>query len=189
MNSGHEQLACNDCHRPAPGTVRQQLQANARYLLGSRGHAADFGERAVSNVDCLSCHERPFDRHPVYRFKEPRFSEARRAIAPHECASCHREHSGVRVSIANGYCMHCHDKLMLRDDPLDVSHRELIERENWNSCLGCHDYHGNHELDPAHALSESTSEIELKRYFSGGASPYPDALRRPALRERAPDDR
>ena len=34
MNTGHERLACDSCHRPAPGTVRQQLQANARYLLG-----------------------------------------------------------------------------------------------------------------------------------------------------------
>ena len=51
MNSGHEQLDCDGCHRPAPGTVRQQLQANTRYVLGLRAQPADFGERAVGNDD------------------------------------------------------------------------------------------------------------------------------------------
>jgi uncharacterized CHY-type Zn-finger protein len=189
MNSGHETLTCDGCHRPAPGSVRQQLQANARFLLGLRARPVDFGERAVGNEDCLACHERPFDRHPVFRFREPRFAEARRAIAPHQCGSCHREHSGVRVSAPNGYCVNCHAELALRDDPLDVSHRELAERDSWNSCLGCHDYHGNHQLEPATALSGAASQQQLERYFKGGASPYPDKLRKRALQLRLDHER
>jgi hypothetical protein len=29
-NSGHEKLKCSDCHRLAPGSVRQQIQANLK---------------------------------------------------------------------------------------------------------------------------------------------------------------
>ena len=32
---GHESFACAECHVEAPGTVRQQLQANARAALGT----------------------------------------------------------------------------------------------------------------------------------------------------------
>jgi hypothetical protein len=35
-NTGHETLACADCHTKAPGTARQQLQAKLQYWLGNR---------------------------------------------------------------------------------------------------------------------------------------------------------
>jgi hypothetical protein len=35
-NTGHEMLACADCHTKAPGTLRQQLQAKLQYWLGNR---------------------------------------------------------------------------------------------------------------------------------------------------------
>src|SRR6187401_720798 len=76
MNTGHEALECRSCHLPAPGTMRQQIQANFKYLLGRRESEADFGYRPVSNDTCIDCHDRPNDRHPVSRFLEPRFDEA-----------------------------------------------------------------------------------------------------------------
>ena len=81
MNTGHETLACDACHVPAPGTLRQQLQRVARsWITGDAG--ADVGFRTVGNTQCQSCHERPDDRHPVFRFLEPRFAKARAAIHP-----------------------------------------------------------------------------------------------------------
>ena len=34
MNSGHDTLKCESCHQDAPGSLRQQIQANLRYVLG-----------------------------------------------------------------------------------------------------------------------------------------------------------
>ena len=67
-NVGHENVQCKYCHFSAQGTFRQQIQANVYYLLGKRPAPADFGRKSVSNESCLSCHNRPNERHPVYRF-------------------------------------------------------------------------------------------------------------------------
>ena len=187
MNRGHENLACESCHQPAPGTIRQQLQANARYLLGLRSSAVDFGDRNVVNDDCLACHERPFDRHPVSRFIEPRFEDARKAIAPQFCESCHREHSGVRVTASIDYCSECHRDIDLKKEPLDVPHSLLAKQNSWDTCLGCHDFHGNHTASPAQKLSEAVTPQHITAYFDGGPSHYPAELKRPARKERPSD--
>jgi hypothetical protein len=184
MNTGHTQLACVSCHRAAPGTLRQQLQANARFWLGLRSTPADFGKRPVENSDCVTCHERPFDRHPVTRFNEPRFASARKHIAPQNCQSCHREHSGVRVTASLGFCENCHAKLKLESDPLDVSHDTLIGQRRWESCLGCHDFHGNHVFTPPREVERVTAAVDLEYYFQGGSSPYPQRLRSQARSHR-----
>jgi hypothetical protein len=184
MNTGHQVLACEGCHRPAPGTLRQQLQANARFLLGWRKAPADFGVKAVEDEDCSACHERPFDRHPAFRFSEPRFEEARRLLRPQHCHSCHREHSGSRVTVQPGYCVLCHATLQLDDDPLDVPHATLVREGRWLSCLGCHDFHGNHLMESPTRLNDAVSADHVARYFQGGASPYPPKLRQPSRRKR-----
>jgi len=38
MNSGHDTIKCESCHQDAPGSYRQQIQANLRYALGLRKH-------------------------------------------------------------------------------------------------------------------------------------------------------
>lgn len=184
MNAGHGDLACDTCHREAPGTLRQQLQAITQgWLHGERGHG-DLGYRAVGNAECERCHDRPDDRHPVFRFLEPRFAEARAALHPEQCASCHREHAGVRVTLADGtYCRHCHDDVEVERDPLDVPHRELARAGRWDTCLGCHDYHGNHALEsPAH-LDAAIPRAAIDGYLRGGPSPYPA----PIVRARPPE--
>ena len=42
-NTGHAELACAECHKAAPGTVRQQLQAKVQYWLGQRSTDAAWG--------------------------------------------------------------------------------------------------------------------------------------------------
>jgi Cytochrome c3 len=173
MNSGHGDVRCESCHRSAPGTLRQQLQADARYLVGVRAHPADFGRQPVDNAACLACHDRPNDRHPVFRFNEPRFAEARRAIAPNRCTSCHLEHQGIRVTRAGTFCVNCHKDLRLKVDPLDVPHVELIAAGRWESCLRCHDFHGNHRMTTPRTIAAALPLSRVADYLAGGASPYP----------------
>jgi hypothetical protein len=189
MNTGHGDLDCTSCHRPAPGTVRQQIQAGTRFLLGLRETPVDFGFRKVQNRDCNACHERPFDRHPVFRFNEPRFSDVRKVLAPQQCASCHREHSGRRVTVEPGYCRHCHGELQMKNDPLDVPHATLVRESLWLSCLGCHDFHGNHEMQSPARFGDAISALRVGRYFQGDASPYPTRLKQPARQKRDDLDR
>lgn len=183
MNVGHEKIACSFCHARAPGTVRQQLQANARVLLGLRQQSAPIGLLPVSNAACASCHERAEDNHPVFRFVEPRFAKARRAISPQFCTSCHLEHSGKRVTREPTFCVNCHEKLEMRSDPLDVSHAKLIAAKKWESCLGCHDFHGNHVMTLDTVVSQAFLPEQVRVYFAGGTSPYGDSLRYPATDE------
>lgn len=174
MNPGHAELACEACHRPAPGTVRQQLQNAARDGVGLAAAPVDIGYRAVGNDECTSCHVRPDDRHPVYRFREPRFAAARAALHPEHCASCHREHAGERATPAAATaCRNCHAELVLENDPLDVSHRELVASERWDSCLGCHDFHGNHGMRAPTRLDQAIPAAAIRDYLRTGPSPYP----------------
>jgi hypothetical protein len=173
MTSGHEDVACEHCHRPAPGSLRQQLQANVRHLLGRRATAADFGLQQAGNSECLGCHDFPEERHPVFRFFEPRFQKSRDALHPEFCVSCHLEHRGQRVTLGSiDYCRHCHEETRLKSDPLDVSHVSLIKAEKWDSCLGCHDFHGNHLMTTREQLQEAIPPAQILEYFRGGPSPY-----------------
>lgn len=173
---GHEPLDCAACHVEAPGTARQQLQANARAALGERSSYVAFGFEKVTNDTCKSCHDRPNDNHPVFRFTESRFVEARRAVAPHLCVSCHLEHEGQRVTIGLDFCSHCHADLELPDDPVDVPHTQLVAQENWNSCLGCHDFHGNHEREAQTMVAEAFDTSVIEAYFEKGPSPYGERI-------------
>ena len=172
INTGHSSLVCSDCHEVSQGTPRQQIQANVRYLLGVRKSGVDFRHYAVDNNDCLACHDNPKDNHPVHRFNEPRFASVRASIAPQLCNSCHQEHKGVRVSTGLDFCLHCHFDLSLKNDPLAISHQELIDQEKWESCLGCHDFHGNHITNTPTTLTDALSREEIVTYFLGGSSPY-----------------
>ena len=184
MNTGHENFRCESCHVPAPGTTRQQLQATVRYWLGWRETPVDFGHQDVSNAVCLRCHERPNDRHPVYRFLEPRFAKAREQIEPQLCVSCHLEHRGQRVTLTDtGYCSTCHKETTLKRDPMDIPHERLIAEDRWETCLGCHDFHGNHLMKTKTRVEEVWPQAQLRAYFNGGPSPYPKALHHPAKKE------
>ncbi len=188
MNTGHEKLKCASCHREAPGSLRQQIQANMRFIFGQRDRPADFSHLRVGNENCLHCHERPNDRHPVYRFLEPRFLKARQNLSPDRCISCHAEHNGRRVSLANiDYCQECHKKTRLRHDPVDVPHDKLIVLKRWESCLGCHDFHGNHIRQTPKTVDQIIPSEKIHAYFEGGLSPYGDERRFKAKKETGND--
>jgi hypothetical protein len=172
MHSGHAALACHACHQRAPGTMRQQIQAKVKYLLGWRRTGVDLGHQPVGNATCLACHNRPTDRHPVFRFNEPRFAEVRAQLQPQFCPSCHQEHTGKRVTQAPTFCVACHQDLSLKHDPLTMPHGELIATGQWHSCLGCHDFHGNHVMPRQTVVTEALPLSQILAYFEGGATPY-----------------
>lgn len=170
--AAHAELECSGCHRPAPGTLRQQLSANARWLVGLRSTPADLGALDVDTTACLGCHQRAGDRHPVFRFFEPRFSEARAALGAHRCTGCHLEHTGQRVTTGADLCRSCHADLKVAQDPIDTPHSVLAKSERFDTCLGCHDFHGNHRRNTPTRLDQAVSSDEIERYFAGGPSPF-----------------
>lgn len=174
IQADHASLACADCHDKAKGTVRQQVQANLRYAVGLRDHPVNFGSVPVTSRTCLDCHARPNDRHPIYRFQEPRFADAVKQVEATSCLGCHSEHEGRRVTQAAGmtFCVACHDTLKMRNDPLDVPHVTLIADKNWRSCMGCHDFHGNHPVKAPVRLREAVTPGVVAGYLAQEASPY-----------------
>ena len=185
MNHGHEGFKCESCHVDAVGNNLQQIQANLMYLFGMRKKPTVFGTEDVDNHKCLDCHTRDNDRHPVHRFTEPRFVEARKNIQPTVCESCHKEHSdGVRITITStAYCVNCHQETEMKNDPLEVSHAELIKESKWETCLQCHDFHGNHVMHAAESLKDTIPIKVIREYFAGGPSPYSDKKQVYAVKE------
>lgn len=183
-NTGHEDLQCVQCHTPADGTARQQIQANVRHLIALREAGADFLHEPVGNADCVACHRNEDDRHPVYRFNEPRFAEARAAVAPQFCVSCHTEHEGDRVTTEATVCLHCHADMEIREDPIQPTHAQLAMREEWVTCLQCHDFHGNHVRTTPVTLDSAVPVADVQRYLLGGPPIYGRELRFPARTER-----
>ena len=177
LNTGHEELDCRECHEETQSSFRQEIQANLQYFLGKRKTGVAFNLNLPDNHDCVSCHSRDDDNHPVYRFNEPRFKEVRSAISPQHCVSCHREHSGVRVTSEADNCKECHEDIDIKIDPLEVSHAELVLLENWSSCLRCHDFHGNHDMTVTTDFEQMKSLQAIERYFEGGVDPYSEKKR------------
>lgn len=177
FNTGHTALECESCHAQAPGTLRQQLQAKTAHLTGFRKGDAKFLHLSVGNATCNNCHTRPQDTHPTHLFMEARYQSIRNTLAPHQCAACHREHSGVRVTLANGrFCSSCHEKIELKHDPLEMprspSHAALTATARWDTCMGCHDYHGNHLKKTPQSLAAAIPEPALIDYFRGYGFPF-----------------
>lgn len=171
-NTGHENLDCNECHEAATGSLQQQIQSNIQYLLSQRNDLAAFNFETPDNKDCLACHERENDRHKVHRFNEPKYKKARQKIKPQFCNSCHQEHNGVRVTVAIDTCKFCHQKTVIKDDPIDVSHQDLIKTQAWSTCLSCHDFHGNHFNKVPKKLEDMIPTSDIQDYFDGGKDPY-----------------
>ena len=173
LHHGHETLACFECHQPAAGTLRQQVQTNVYYFLGLRTESVAFNFETPNNKDCLACHTRENDRHPVYRFNEPRFKKARHAIQPQYCQSCHQQHQATMFTAKIQYCRHCHQTLTLKNDPLAPTHQTLIEQKKWQRCLLCHDFHGNHRMQIPTTTDAMMNKDKLTTYLQGNANSDP----------------
>lgn len=172
IQAGHENVQCTDCHRRDDATLRQQIQANLHYALGNRENSVDFGYLPVTSSDCLDCHERPNERHPIYRFREPRFAEAVEVVNATSCMGCHTEHTDQRSFSDVGVCAACHGDLKLVNDPVDVSHETLVREKQWQTCLGCHDFHGNHTYKAPKLMVEAVPVQDIEDYLAAGDSPY-----------------
>ena len=172
-NVGHAQLQCASCHVETTATLRQTLQAKARHVLGWRQTGAVLGTLPVTSATCLQCHANPDDRHPPNRFLEPRFEQARAQTGAQLCASCHREHSAVRVTVpSGGYCVSCHADLKVKNDRASPTHDYLVQGKQWSTCLQCHDYHGNHKWRTPLRLQDANALDAIDRYLQGGPSPF-----------------
>lgn len=174
MNTSHTNLECTACHKEAEGTIRQQMGHNARTLFGL--HDFDWvpvGFAEVDNAACIACHDRPDDLHPVARFMEMRFAEQRVELGVHECKGCHGEHEGVRVAhVGEGFCRECHGDLEVSFDPIEPTHAALLEGESWETCMQCHDFHGNHIAEVPKKLAAAIERDRILDYLEGGADPY-----------------
>lgn len=184
-NIGHETLKCVACHVEAPGSLRQTLQAKTKHVLGLRETGAVLGMHPVTSGACVRCHANPDDQHAAARFLEPRFEQARAETGAENCVSCHREHSGVRVTIANpGYCVSCHATMTVKNERSSPTHEELVRLKRWETCLQCHDYHQNHRWRAPLRLVDASTVEQLKRYLRDSPSPYGATLRKAQTESR-----
>ena len=172
IQADHASLECSDCHVRPEASWRQQIQANVRFVVGAREDPVDFGYQAIESLTCIGCHERPNERHPIYRFREPRFLEAKEVVDATSCLGCHTEHTDARSFAQVDFCIACHGDLELKSDPLDVSHVALIKEERWGTCLGCHDFHGNHTHEVPKLIEAAFDVEDLRAYLADGPSPY-----------------
>lgn len=127
LSSGHHQLAesCESCHTDA------------------------FGGGEVLQASCINCHgddrKKPFDSHPIAKFKDPRNAARLKKIDATQCVSCHVEHR-PEITLANGLtqpkdvCFHCHEDI--------GQERPSHEGMSFVDCTtsGCHNYHDNRAL-------------------------------------------
>ncbi len=172
LQAGHDAVNCESCHTPSPGTTRQKIQAKVHFLLGLREVSVDFGFEEVTSQACLTCHARPNERHPIYRFQEPRFQKAVEVIDATSCLGCHSEHTTFRTTTDLKFCQACHADLELKSDPLDVNHATLIDNLEWQTCLGCHDFHGNHSHKAPLLLEAAIPAVQISAYLRSRPSPY-----------------
>jgi len=172
-NVGHEQLKCVSCHAETSATLRQTFQAKVKHVVGLRQTGAVMGMLPVNSATCIQCHANSDDTHATQRFLEPRFEKARAETGAQVCVSCHREHSAVRVTAPNtGYCVSCHQDMKVKNDKTSPTHERLVLGKRWDTCLQCHDYHGNHKWNAPLRLTDATALDTLNRYLKDGPSPY-----------------
>jgi len=180
MTPGHEGLACAKCHAAAPGTMRQQVQANVLHWAGFRRTGASFGHEPASRASCTGCHARDDDRHPSFRFREPRFTAVNRTLDARDCLTCHAEHTGRRVSNDGLFCASCHEGMQARREVIQPAHAELSRAKRWDSCLTCHDFHGNHPVRAPHRVEEARDLADVRAYLADGPDPYSAQKAHPA---------
>ncbi|MEM1302709.1 MAG: cytochrome c3 family protein [Pseudomonadota bacterium] len=185
IQKGHAGVQCSACHKASPGTIRQQTQANLRHLVGLRDTPADFGYVEVTSKQCVACHERPNDRHPIYRFQEPRFADAVEQVNATSCLGCHSEHNAELAFADPTICVACHEDLTVKNDPVDVPHVTLIAEERWGTCLGCHDFHGNHARKAQVTLALAYDPAVIRDYLGQADSPYGSTKSFPAKTQKA----
>jgi len=112
-------------------------------------HSDPLGGPEVLQEACLNCHgddrKKPFDSHPMSKFRDPRNADRLEHLDALHCATCHTEHR-PEITRKNGVtqprdlCAHCHGDIAV-DRP---SHRGMA----FTTCAasGCHNFHNNRSL-------------------------------------------
>ena len=130
---------------PGPLTAgHHQLQ-----LACTACHAEPMGGKDVLQEACVNCHgddrKKPFDSHPVSKFKDPRNADRLGQIDALHCITCHTEHR-PEITRRNGVtqpvdlCVHCHSDV--------AEERPSHEGMAFTTCAdsGCHNFHNNRSL-------------------------------------------
>jgi len=47
-----------------------------------------------------------------------------------------------------------------------------VAQKRWDTCLQCHDYHGNHQWSAPLRLQDANTLEALHKYLRNGPSPY-----------------
>ena len=81
------------------------------------------------------------------------------------------------------FCSTCHSDLGAIDKPIQPTHPELVAGERWDTCMRCHDYHGNHVREAPRTLEEAFDGRTVLRHLDSGAPLYGEK-REPASGER-----
>lgn len=142
------------------------------HWIGLRSRGATFGHKAVDANACRDCHIRDNDRHPSFRFREPRFFAVNKTFDARNCLTCHTEHVARRVANDGTFCAHCHDKMKARHEALNPTHADLVAHKQWSTCLTCHDFHGNHDVKAPKSLDEARDLAAIRAYLADGPDPY-----------------
>jgi len=71
-----------------------------------------------------------------------------------------------------GFCVNCHQDTEVMNDTAVPSHAELIEQDAWETCLQCHDFHGNHLHEVPKSLTDGIPQKTILDYLEGGPDPY-----------------
>ena len=112
-------------------------------------HTDSFTAQEDFQQACLTCHEdereKPFDSHPMAKFRDPRNASLLEEINATQCITCHVEHR-PEATLADGvtqpidFCVNCHAEV--------ADNRPSHEGLGFETCAsaGCHNYHDNRAL-------------------------------------------
>jgi len=81
------------------------------------------------------------------------------------------------------FCVTCHSGMEVREDRTTPTHAALAAEERWDTCLRCHDFHGNHHHEWPESLEEAFGGREVLRHLDSGAPLYGEK-REPARTSR-----
>jgi hypothetical protein len=68
----------------------------------------------------------------------------------------------------------------VKEDTIEPTHALLVASERWETCLSCHDFHGNHIRTTPTRLEDGAAEAAVARYLAGGQDVYGSEVRFPA---------
>ena len=59
-----------------------------------------------------------------------------------------------------------------RKEVIEPTHAALSAGKRWDTCLTCHDFHGNHPVKAPHRFEEAHDLKAVRAYLADGTDPY-----------------